>query len=69
MQHFSFGECIYFDNYQFLLAVNCNNKTAFCVQSKFEFSYEGLNEDFKTLPEVILNDNGSELTLIKFPAR
>ena len=45
-----------------MLAFLCDNKTAFCVQSKFEFLYEGLNEDFKTLLEVILTDNGSEFS-------
>lgn len=59
------GKClltIIFPNTSLMLAFLCDNKTAFCVQSKFEFLYEGLNEDFKTLLEVILTDNGSEFS-------
>ena len=59
------GKClltIVFPSSTLMLAFICDNKTAFCVQSKFEFLYEGLNEDFKTLFEVILTDNGSEFS-------
>ena len=59
------GKClltIMFPSTSLMLAFLCDNKTAFCVQSKFEFLYEGLNEDFKTLLEVILTDNGSEFS-------
>ena len=59
------GKClltIIFPNTSLMLIFLCDNKTAFCIQSKFEFLYEGLKEDFKTLLEVILTDNGSEFS-------
>lgn len=59
------GKCLLtliFPSSTLMLAFLCDSKTAFCIQSKFEFLYENLNEDFKTLFEVILTDNGSEFS-------
>ena len=59
------GKClltIIFPQSSLMLAFLCDNKTAFCIQSKFEFLYKNLKEDFKTLFEVILTDNGSEFS-------
>lgn len=59
------GKCLLtlmFPSASLMLAFLCDNKTAFCVQSKFEFLYKNFNKNFKTLFEVILTDNGSEFS-------
>lgn len=59
------GKClltIIFPKAELMLAFLCNYHTAACISSKFEYLYENLEDDFNSLFQVILTDNGTEFS-------